>query len=100
MIAGAVKQFWNEAVWGDVDYLFVDMPPGTGDVSAYRVPVPSGGRYRYCYISTGTGTDDRKESFPYGKYVHIPVLGLVENFSYLKCPGLWKEDRTVWRKQH
>lgn len=32
MIAGVVKQFWNETVWGDVDYLFVDMPPGTGDV--------------------------------------------------------------------
>ena len=55
VIAGTVKQFWSDVVWGDLDYLFVDMPPGTS------LPVSSGRWYRDRDISTGTGTDDRKE---------------------------------------
>lgn len=85
VIAGAVKQFWNEAVWGDVDYLFVDMPPGTGDVPLtvfQSLPVDG--------IVIVTSPQELvqmivKKAFHMANMMHIPVLGLVENFSYLKC---------------
>ena len=91
VIAGAVKQFWNEAVWGDVDYLFVDMPPGTGDVPLtvfQSLPVDG--------IVIVTSPQELvqmivKKAFHRANMMHIPVLGLVENFSYLKCPDCGKK---------
>ena len=91
VIAGAVKQFWNEAVWGDVDYLFVDMPPGTGDVPLtvfQSLPVDG--------IVIVTSPQELvqmivKKAFHMVNMMHIPVLGLVENFSYLKCPDCGKK---------
>lgn len=91
VIAGAVKQFWNEAVWGDVDYLFVDMPPGTGDVPLtvfQSLPVDG--------IVIVTSPQELvqmivKKAFHMANIMHIPVLGLVENFSYLKCPDCGKK---------
>ncbi len=91
VIAGAVKQFWNETVWGDIDYLFVDMPPGTGDVPLtvfQSLPVAG--------IVVVTSPQELvqmivKKAFHMANMMHIPVLGLVENFSYLKCPDCGKE---------
>lgn len=91
VIAGAVKQFWNEAVWGDVDYLFVDMPPGTGDIPLtvfQSLPVDG--------IVIVTSPQELvqmivKKAFHMANMMHIPVLGLVENFSYLKCPDCGKK---------
>ena len=91
VIAGAVKQFWNEAVWGDVDYLFVGMPPGTGDVPLtvfQSLPVDG--------IVIVTSPQELvqmivKKAFHMANMMHIPVLGLVENFSYLKCPDCGKK---------
>lgn len=91
VIAGAVKQFWNEAVWGDVDYLFVDMPPGTGDVPLtvfQSLPVDG--------IVIVTSPQELvqmivKKAFHMANMMHILVLGLVENFSYLKCPDCGKK---------
>ena len=91
VIAGAVKQFWNEAVWGDVDYLCVDMPPGTGDVPLtvfQSLPVDG--------IVIVTSPQELvqmivKKAFHMANMMHIPVLGLVENFSYLKCPDCGKK---------
>ena len=91
VIAGAVKQFWNEAVWGDVDYLFLDMPPGTGDVPLtvfQSLPVDG--------IVIVTSPQELvqmivKKAFHMANMMHIPVLGLVENFSYLKCPDCGKK---------
>ena len=91
LIAGSVKQFWNEAVWGDVDYLFVDMPPGTGDVPLtvfQSLPVDG--------IVIVTSPQELvqmivKKAFHMANMMHIPVLGLVENFSYLKCPDCGKK---------
>lgn len=90
VIAGAVKQFWNETVWGDVDYLFVDMPPGTGDVPLtvfQSLPVDG--------IVIVTSPQELvqmivKKAFNMANMMHIPVLGVVENFSYLKCPDCGK----------
>lgn len=91
VIAGAVKQFWNEAVWGDVDYLFVDMPPGTGDV-----PLTVFQSLSVDGIVIVTSPQELvqmivKKAFHMANMMHIPVLGLVENFSYLKCPDCGKK---------
>jgi len=91
VIAGAVKQFWNETVWGDIDYLFVDMPPGTGDVPLtvfQSLPVDG--------IVVVTSPQELvqmivKKAFNMANMMHIPVLGIVENFSYLKCPDCGKQ---------
>ena len=68
VIAGVVKQFWNETVWGDIDYLFVDMPPGNRRCSAYRVPVTPGRWHCDRDISAGISADDREKSLQYGRY--------------------------------
>lgn len=93
VIAGAVKQFWNETVWGDIDYLFVDMPPGTGDVPLtvfQSLPVDG------VIIVTSPQELVRmivKKAYNMAGMMHIPVLGVVENFSYLKCPDCGKQIR-------
>ena len=90
VIAGAVKQFWTDVIWGDVDYLFVDMPPGTGDVPLtvfQSLPVDG--------ILVVTSPQDLV-SMIVGKAVKmaqmmdIPLLGVVENYSYLECPDCGK----------
>lgn len=91
VVAGAVKQFWSETVWGDLDYLFVDMPPGTGDVPLtvfQSLPVDG--------IVIVTSPQELvqlivKKAYNMADMMHIPVLGLVENFSYLKCPDCGRE---------
>lgn len=99
VIAGTVKQFWSETVWGDVDYLFVDMPPGTGDVPlTVFQSLPVNG------IVVVTSPQELvqmivKKAFNMANMMHIPVLGLVENFSYLKCPDCGKEI-SLFGKSH
>ena len=91
VIAGAVKQFWNEVVWGEIDYLFVDMTPGTGDVPlTVFQSLPVNG------IVIVTSPQELvqmivKKAFHMADMMHIPVLGVVENFSYLKCPDCGKK---------
>ena len=91
VIAGTVKQFWTDVLWGDVDYLFVDMPPGTGDVPLtvfQSLPVDG--------IIVVTSPQELV-SMIVGKAVkmaemmNVPVLGLVENMSYFKCPDCGRE---------
>ena len=90
VIAGAVKQFWNQTLWENVDYMFVDMPPGTGDVPLtvfQSLPVDG------IVIVT---SPQELVSMIVGKAVKmaqkmdIPILGLVENMSYLECPDCKK----------
>ncbi len=77
VIAGAIKQFWTDVVWGDVDYMFVDMPPGTGDVPlTVFQSLPLAG------IIIVASPQELME---------VPVLGHVENMSYFKCPDCGKE---------
>ena len=90
VIAGAVKQFWTDVIWEDVDYLFVDMPPGTGDVplSVFQsLPVDG--------IVIVTSPQDLvsmivTKAVRMAEMMHIPVLGFVENYSYLECPDCGK----------
>ena len=90
MIAGAVKQFWTDVIWEDVDYMFVDMPPGTGDVPLtvfQSLPVDG--------IVIVTSPQDLvsmivTKAVKMANMMHIPVLGFVENYSYLECPDCGK----------
>ncbi len=91
VIAGAVKQFWTDVIWEDVDYLFVDMPPGTGDVPLtvfQSLPVDG--------IVIVTSPQDLvsmivTKAVRMAEMMHIPVLGFVENYSYLRCPDCGKK---------
>ena len=86
ILANMVKQFWTDVIWGDVDYLFVDMPPGTGDVplTAFQ-SLPLEG------IVIVTSPQDLvqmivKKAYNMAGMMKVPVLGLVENYSYVQCP--------------
>ncbi len=91
VIAGAVKQFWTDVIWEDVDYMFVDMPPGTGDVPLtvfQSLPVDG--------IIIVTSPQDLvsmivSKAVKMANMMHIPVLGFVENYSYLECPDCGKK---------
>ena len=91
VIAGAVKQFWTDVIWGELDYLFVDMPPGTGDVPLtvfQSLPVDG--------IIVVTSPQDLvsmivTKAVNMAKMMDIPVLGLVENYSYFQCPDCGKQ---------
>ncbi|MBR5635700.1 MAG: Mrp/NBP35 family ATP-binding protein [Pseudobutyrivibrio sp.] len=91
VIAGVVKQFWTDVAWGDIDYLFVDMPPGTGDVPLtcfQSLPVDG--------VVIVTSPQELvqmivKKAYNMADMMHIPVLGLVENYSYIKCPDCGKK---------
>ena len=99
VIAGAVKQFWTDVIWEDVDYLFVDMPPGTGDVPLtvfQSLPVDG--------VIIVTSPQDLvsmivAKAVKMANMMHIPVLGFVENYSYLQCPDCGKKIN-VFGKSH
>ena len=86
VIAGAVKQFWTDVIWGDVDYLFVDMPPGTGDVPlTVFQSLPVDGIIVVTSPQELVGMIVTK-AVNMAKKMDIPILGVVENMSYLECP--------------
>ena len=99
VIAGAVKQFWTDVIWEDVDYMFVDMPPGTGDVPLtvfQSLPVDG--------IVIVTSPQDLvsmivSKAVKMANMMNIPVLGFVENYSYLLCPDCGKKLE-VFGKSH
>lgn len=90
IIAGIVTQFWTDVMWGDLDFLFVDMPPGTGDVPLtvfQSLPVDG--------VVIVTSPQDLvqmivEKAYNMAKQMNIPVLGIVENYSYLECPECGK----------
>ena len=90
VIAGAVKQFWHDVVWGDLDYLLIDCPPGTGDVPlTVFQSIPLDGAVIV------TSPQDLvsmivKKAYNMANMMDIPVLGIVENMSYVVCPDCGK----------
>ncbi len=91
VIAGAIKQFWTDVVWGEVDYMFVDMPPGTGDapLTVFQ-SLPLDG------ILVVTSPQELvsmivSKAVEMAKMMNVPVLGLVENMSYLQCPDCGRQ---------
>lgn len=91
IIAGVVKQFWSEVIWKDIDYMFVDMPPGTGDVPLtvfQSIPVDG--------IIVVTSPQELvsmivEKAVKMAENMNVPVIGVVENMSYFKCPDCNKE---------
>ena len=91
LVSGLIKQFWTDVVWEDVDYMLVDMPPGTGDVPLtvfQSLPIDG--------IVIVTSPQDLvsmivSKAIKMAEMMNIPVLGLVENYSYVKCPDCGKE---------
>lgn len=99
VLGGTVKQFWTDVLWGDIDYLFVDMPPGTGDVplTVYQ-SLPIDGIVIVSspqeLVSMIVG-----KAVNMAKTMEIPILGLVENYSYVEC-GNCGEKLEVFGKSH
>ncbi len=91
VIGGVVQQFWGDVLWGDVDYMFVDMPPGTGDVALnvfQTLPVDG--------IIIVASPQDLvnmvvEKAVKMAQMMNIPIVGLVENMSYLSCPDCGKK---------
>ena len=86
MISGMVKQFWSDVIWGDVDYMFIDMPPGTGDV-----PLTVFQSIKVDGIIIVTSPQELvsmivEKAVNMATLMNVPVYGIVENMSYLKCP--------------
>ena len=91
ILGGVVKQFWTDVVWNDVDYLFVDMPPGTGDVPlTVFQSLPVDGAVIVTSPQELVSMIVQKAVNMAGM-MNVPVVGLVENYSYLKCPDCGKE---------
>ncbi len=99
VIAGTVKQFWTDVIWDDVDFMFVDMPPGTGDVPlTVFQSIPLDG------IIIVTSPQELvsmivAKAANMAQMMNIPVLGLVENMSYFKCPDCGK-DYNIYGESH
>ncbi len=99
VLANMVKQFWTDVIWGELDYLFVDMPPGTGDVplTAFQsLPVDG--------VVIVTSPQDLvkmivKKAYNMAEMMKVPVLGIVENYSFVKCPDCGKEIK-VFGESH
>jgi len=91
VIAGTVKQFWTDVIWDEIDYMFVDMPPGTGDVPLtvfQSIPVDG--------IIVVTSPQQLvsmvvEKSVKMAEMMNIPILGIIENYSYLNCPDCNKK---------
>lgn len=91
LISGAVKQFWTDVIWGDVDYMFIDMPPGTGDVAlTVFQSIPVDGIVIVASPQELVGMIVEK-AVNMAKMMDVPVLTLVENMSYITCPDCGKE---------
>ncbi len=91
VIAGAVKQFWTDVIWKDIDYMFIDMPPGTGDVPLtvfQSIPVDG-----IVIVTSPQALVSMivSKSANMAKMMNVPILGIVENMSYVECPDCDKQ---------
>ncbi len=99
VIAGTVKQFWTDVIWDNVDYMFVDMPPGTGDVPLtvfQSIPIKG--------IIVVTSPQELvsmivEKAVKMANMMNIPILGIVENMSYFKCPNC-NEKHYIYGESH
>lgn len=99
VIAGVVKQFWTDVIWKDIDYLFVDMPPGTGDVPLtvfQSLPVDG--------IVIVTSPQELvsmivEKAVKMAQLMNIPILGIIENMSYYECPDCGKRH-SIYGESH
>ena len=93
VISGVVTQFWQDVMWGDIDYMFVDMPPGTGDVAlTVFQSLPIDGIIVVTSPQELVGMIVEK-AVNMANMMNVPILGLVENMSYYKCDDCGKEHK-------
>lgn len=93
IVSSAVKQFWTDVVWGELDFLLIDMPPGTGDVALTVMDsIPINGLVMVSIPQDMVSMIVAK-AINMAKKMNIEVLGLVENMSYIKCPGCEEQIR-------
>ena len=90
VLAGVVKQFWTDVVWGELDYLLVDMPPGTGDVPLtvfQSIPVEG-----IIVVTSPQSLVNMivQKAYKMAEMMNIKVIGIIENYSYIKCPDCGK----------
>lgn len=91
IVSGVIKQFWEEVIWGDLDYLVIDMPPGTGDAQLTILQnLPVNGVYMVSSPQDLANMIVRK-GIKMVNMMEIPVLGIAENMSYLSCPDCGKK---------
>ena len=91
IISGVVKQFWHDFIWNDIDYMFIDMPPGTGDV-----PLTVMQSIQLDGIIIVTSPQERvsmivEKAVKMAAAMNVPILGIVENMSYFVCPDCGKK---------
>lgn len=99
MITGTVKQFWTDVMWGDIDYMFVDMPPGTGDIPlTVFQSIPLDGIIVVASPQELVSMIVEK-AVKMAEMMNVPVLGLVENMSYFMCPDCGKKH-SVFGESH
>ena len=91
VIAGVIKQFWSDVIWNEVDFMFIDMPPGTGDVplTVYQ-SIPVDGIIIVASPQELVGMIVEK-AVKMANMMNVPILGIVENMSYVKCPDCGKK---------
>ncbi len=108
IITGALKQFWTDVIWGDVDYMFVDMPPGTGVVDmppgTGDIPLTVFQSLPVDGIIIVTTPQELvsmivEKAVAMAKLMKMPILGIVENMSYVKCPHCGEEIK-VFGESH
>jgi Mrp family chromosome partitioning ATPase len=91
LISGAIKQFWGDVVWGDLDYLIVDLPPGTSDAAlTVMQSLPLSG---VVLVTSPQGLADMvvKKAAQMAAQLNVPIMGLIENMSYVVCPDTGKK---------
>lgn len=99
ILAGTIKQFWTDVIWGDVDYMFIDMPPGTADIPlTIFQSIPLDGIIVITSPQELVSMIVSKAVGMAGK-MNIPIIGIVENMSYVKCPDCNKEIK-VFGESH
>ncbi len=91
VVAGTVKQFWSQVIWNDVDYMYIDMPPGTGDVPlTIFQSIPLDG---LILVTSPQELSNMivSKAVNMAKMMNIPIIGIIENMSFYKCPDCGKE---------
>lgn len=91
LIGNLVKQFWTEVIWGDLDYLVVDMPPGTSDVALTAMQVMPFSGVVMVSVPQDMVSMIVSKAINMSEKMNVPVLGIVENMSYIECPDCHKK---------